>query len=102
MLCCIVTVVGDSATDDGVVLLFHEAVVILAIGATTSKANLFGITVTDEMAINTLTASIRVQSTEPEGRAPSGSLEPCKNMAWGLVLHGNGLFPSGRNIDKIQ
>lgn len=45
LLRCVIAVIGDGATNNGVVLLFHKAVVILAVRPRACETDLLGITV---------------------------------------------------------
>lgn len=54
----IVTVIADGGADDGVVFLLDEAVVVLAIGATAGKADVFGFTIAAELVVDELPAVV--------------------------------------------
>jgi len=64
----IVAIVTDGSTHDGVVLFFHVAAVVFAVGAATCKSDLAGFTESKQMVVDELTTIVGVKTKHGEGK----------------------------------
>jgi hypothetical protein len=98
----VIAVVADGSADDGVVLLFDKAVVVLAIGAAAGEGNRVELTVAAQFVVDELTAIVRVDPQKREGELSPDDLESLKNVALRLVFDGSRFGPPRGHVSRIE
>jgi len=98
----IVAVVTNGFADDGVVFLFDEAVVVLAIGATPGEGDAFSFTVAIELVVDKLRAVIGVDAQKGKRQCGPDLFQGLEDIALGLIFHGACFGPPRGDIGEIQ
>lgn len=102
MLGGVVAIVSDGTSDDGVVFLLDEAVIVLAVGSTARKGDLLIVAVAEKLVVDELGSVIGVDAEEREGKSFAYFLKAGKNMDLGFVFHGFRLGPRRRDIGECE
>ena len=86
--------------DDGVVFLFHVAVVVFVIGATAGEGDVFVLAVLSEGFVNELAAVVAVHAQKGKREIGTASLDGLENIATGLIFRDFRLCPAGGHIGE--
>ena len=98
----IVAVIADGVTDDGIVFLFDEAVIVFAIGTASGEGNVLGLAVTAEVVVDELTAVVGIDAAQRKGKALADILEGFEDVGLSFVFESPCFCPSGSNIGDIE
>ena len=102
MLRSVIAVVAGKVTDDGVVLLFDVAVVVLAVGTTAGEGDVFILAVLPEVFVDELAAVVAVNAQKGKRELGAARFDGLKNIATGLVFRDFRLGPGGGHIGEGQ
>jgi hypothetical protein len=102
LLGCIIAVVADRATNNGVVLLFNVARVVFSVWPAACEGDVLIDAVVDEMSVDKLAAVVRVKAEKLKRKSLSDILQSVEDVTLGLILHGCELCPTGDDIGQRQ
>jgi hypothetical protein len=98
LLRSVIAVVAGKVADDGVVLLFDVAVVVLAVGTTAGEGDVFILAVLPEVFVDELAAVIVVNAQKGKREMGAARLDGFKNIATGHIFRDFRLGPGSGHI----
>jgi len=102
LLISLIAVIARDFTDDRVVFLFDEAVIVLAIGSGSGEGNPLDTAVAQEFVVNELSTIVGVDAKDGKGELATQTLQGGKDMTLGLVLCNPRFGPGSGNIGRIE
>jgi hypothetical protein len=98
----VVAIVADGPSDDRVVFLLDEAVIVLPVGSTARKGDLLIVAVAEKLVVDELGTIIGVDAEEWEGKSCAYFLKACKDMDLGFIFQGFGFGPRCRDVGERE
>jgi hypothetical protein len=98
----IVSEAADSPSDHRIVFLFHVAVVVFPITATSGKGDTFILAIPCEMIVDKFTAAVGVYSQQRKGHPPPYVLQSIEHPFLCLVPYRLCFNPCGADIRNVQ
>ena len=100
LLRSVIAVVADKVADDGVVLLFDIAVVVLAVRTTAGEGDVFVLAVLSEVFVDELAAVVAVNPQKGKRKVGAAGFNGLENIAAGLVFRHFRLGPGCGHIGE--